>query len=313
MKFLLSKFASNEAAASYVFLLPNFLGFLVFTSMPVLASLTLSFVDWDLLSPPKYVGFQNFVNLLWFHKAEGSLVANDPLFWKYFYNTVVLMLVIPFSMAGSLLVALAMNQKLRGITVFRTVYFLPTVCSGVALCLLWRWIFNSDFGILNSFLTRTFDLLRLDISPPGWLTDIRYAKPALMLMNFWGAIGGVNMLLYLAALQGVPRELYEAAEMDGANGWQRFRSVTLPFISPTTFFIFIMSVIGGFQGGFMQAFIMTGGGPAGATTTLEYYIYNNAYQWLKMGYAAAIAWFLFLIVFVVTLINWRFGGKLVHY
>lgn len=313
MKPLLSKSSSNEALAGYLFLLPNFLGFLVFTSLPVLASLVLSFMNWDMLSPPKFVGLANFVNLLGFHKESGMFAANDPLFWKCLYNTVFLMLVVPVSMVGSLLVALAMNQKLRGITIFRAVYFLPTVCSGVAVCMLWRWILNSDFGVLNSVLLRIFELAHVNASPPGWLSDTRWAKPALMMMNLWGAIGGVNMILYLAALQGVPRELYEAAEMDGAGGWHKFKAVTVPFISPTTFFIFIMSVIGGFQGGFMQAYIMTGGGPAQATTTLEYYIYNNAYQWFKMGYAASIAWFLFLVVFVVTLVNWRYGGKLVHY
>ena len=132
-------------------------------------------------------------------------------------------------------------------------------------------------------------------------------------MGLWAGLGGYNCILYLAALQGVPRDLYEAAEVDGANPWQRFRYVTWPSISPTTFFIFIMGIIGGFQAGFMQAYLMTGGGPAGATTTINYYIYNNAYQWFKMGYASSIAWILFILVFVVTLMNWRFGGRKVKY
>lgn len=313
MKSFLSRISSNEVVAGYVFLLPNFLGFLVFTSIPVIASLGLSFVDWDILTPPRYVGFANFVNLLGFHREYGQLVANDQEFWKCLYNTVFLMLGIPLNVIGALIVALVMNQKLRGIVLFRTVYFLPSVCSGVALLLLWRWIYNSDYGLLNAFLTRAFDLFHLNIQPPNWLSDPRWAKPALILMGFWGAIGGTNMILYLAALQGVPLELYEAAEIDGANGWRKFWAVTMPYLSPTTFFISIMSVIGGFQGGFMAANVMTQGGPAGATTTLEYYIYNNAYVWFKMGYASSIAWVLFLIVFAVTLINWRFGGKLVSY
>lgn len=296
-----------------MFILPNLLGFLVFTSLPVLASLGLSFVDWDILTPPKFVGFANFINLLGYHHEAGHLVANDPLFWKYLYNTAFFMLNIPVCMIGALVVALLMNQKLRGITIYRTIFFLPSICAGVAICLLWRWILNPDFGLINMFLVKIFGVLHLGIRPPDWLSSTSWAKPALMLMGFWSSIGGMNMILYLAALQNVPRELYEAAEIDGANGWKKFWAVTVPFISPTTFFITIMSIIGGFQGGFMQAYVMTGGGPAGSTTTIEYYIYNNAYQYFKMGYASSIAWFLFLVIFLVTLINWRFGGKLVHY
>ena len=313
MKSVLSKLASNETFAGYVFLLPNLLGFLVFTSLPVLASLGLSFVEWDILTPPKFIGFANFTHLLGFHRETGCLVPNDPYFWKYLYNTAFLMLNIPFCMLGSLIVALALNQKLKGITVFRTIFFLPTICAGVAVCMLWKWILNSEFGLLNIFLIRVFAFLHLGVQPPEWLSSSTWAKPALMLMGLWSAIGGMNMLLYLAALQGVPKELYEAAEIDGASGWKKFVAVTLPFLSPTTFFIAIMGVIGGFQGGFMQSYVMTQGGPAGSTTTIEYYIYNNAYEWFKMGYASSIAWFLFLVILVVTLINWRFGGKLVHY
>ncbi len=309
----LSAIGSNEKVAGYVFIMPNFLGFLVFTSLPVLASLGLSFVEWDLLTPAKFVGFANFVKLLGFHRDAGQLVANNPEFWKYMYNTVFLMLVIPFNMAGSLALALAANQKLKGITFFRTVFFLPTVCAGVALLLLWKWIYNPDFGPLNSLLIQVFDLLHLGISPPDWLSSTAWAKPAIMLMGFWGAIGGMNMILYLAALQNVPRELYEAAEIDGATSWRKFWAVSLPYLSPTTFFVFITSVIAGLQGGFMQAYVLTKGGPAGATTTIDYYIYKNAYEWGHMGDAAAAAWVLFILVFVVTLINWRMGGRLVHY
>jgi multiple sugar transport system permease protein len=313
MRFSISR-KSKETIAAYLFLTPNFLGFLVFTSLPVLAALGLSFTEWDILTAPKFVGLANFVKLLGFHQEAGRWAANDPMFWKYLYNTIFLMFNIPICMAGSLVVALVMNRKLRGITIFRTIYFLPTVCAGVAICLLWRWIFNADYGLFNVFLLRVFDLLHLkNINPPAWLSSPVWAKPALMLMGLWTALGGYNMILYLAALHNVPRELYEAADIDGASSWQKFWAVTMPFISPTSFFIFITNVISGFQGGFMAAYVMTGGGPAGATTTIEYYIYNNAYQWFKVGYAASIAWFLFLVIFVVTLINWRLGGKIVHY
>ena len=178
---------------------------------------------------------------------------------------------------------------------------------------LWRLIYNSDFGVLNTLIGKFGALLHLPLKGPNWLTDEAWAKPALIIMSVWQNVGGYNMILYLAALQGVPRDLYEAAEIDGANSWQKFWAVTWPQISPTTFFIATMSLIGGFQAGFDPAYIMTGGGPHGATTTIIYYIYNNFYEWQNMGYAAAISWFLFLVIFAVTLIKWKAFGKFVHY
>lgn len=292
---------------AYLFLLPNLIGFLAFTVGPTLWSLLLSFTDWDILTSLKFVGFVNFVKLLGFHSTPTGMVANDPYFWYYLWNTAFYMFFIPVGMACSLIMALLLNQKIRGIIVYRTIYFLPTVCSGVALCLLWRWLYNPDFGLINTFLAR------VGIRGPEWLSSTKWAKPAIAFMGLWGGLGGFTTILYLAALQGVPRHLYEAADVDGANPWQKFRYITLPSITPTTFFIFVMSVIGGFQGGFMSAYIMTGGGPAGATTTIDYYIYNNAYQWFKMGYASAIAWVLFIFVFIATLLNWKYGGKRVKY
>ncbi len=304
------KHSWREAVAGYLFVLPNFAGFLVFTSLPVLASLGLSFVDWDLITQPEFAGFKNFVNLLGFHRESGQWAANDPDFWKFLGNTGFLMLGIPLNMAASLFLALIMNKKLRGIVIFRTVYFLPSICAGVAIYMLWQWIYNPDFGLLNTLLRKISGGL---IQGPNWLTSIAWAKPALIFMGVWTEMGGYNMILYLAGLQGIPRELYEAAEIDGANSWQKFWKITWPMLTPTTFFIFVMSMIGGFQGGFQQAYIMTGGGPAGSTTTIEYYIFNNVYVWQHMGYAAAIAWILFALIFVVNLGTWRFGGKVVHY
>ena len=297
--------STKEALAGYGFLLPNFIGFLVFTSIPVLVSLALSFMKVDLISDPKVfkvVGLDNFRQLF-----------GDPYFWKYCWNTVVLMLAIPFSIAGSLILALALNQKIKGVVFFRTIYFLPTICSGVAIYVLWRLIYNSDFGVLNTLIAKFGALLHLPLKGPNWLTDEAWAKPALIIMGIWQAVGGYNMILYLAALQGVPRDLYEAAEIDGASGWQKFWAVTWPQISPTTFFIATMSIIGGFQAGFDPAYIMTGGGPNGSTTTIIYYIYNNAFQWQQMGYAAAISWFLFLVILIITIAKWKVFGKLVHY
>ncbi|MDD5671114.1 MAG: sugar ABC transporter permease [Candidatus Omnitrophica bacterium] len=294
---------SRESLAAYGFLLPNFSGFLIFTSLPILASLALSFSVWDALSaPPKFVGLDNYIALF-----------KDRYFWKYCWNTVYLMMSIPIGMAGSLLLAILLNQKLRGIVFFRTVYFLPTICSGVAIYMLWKLIYNPDFGVLNTMIAKLGECLGLVLKGPYWLTDESWAKPALIIMGVWQSVGGYNMILYLAALQGVPRDLYDAAEVDGANGWQKFWNVTWPQISPTTFFIAIMSIIGGFQAGFDPAYIMTGGGPNGATTTIIYYLYNNAFIWLHMGYAAAIAWVLFLIVFTLTIFQWRFFGGTVHY
>ncbi len=294
---------TSETIAAYFFLMPNFLGFLIFTTLPVVASLVLSFMKWDLLSwPPHWVGFRNFIELF-----------QDPLFWKYSWNTIYLMLSIPISMAGSLLLALAMNQKLKGIVIFRTIYFLPTICSGVAIFMLWRIMYNSDYGVINTVISEFGNLTHLGLQGPDWLTDEVWAKPALIIMNVWQSVGGYNMILYLAALQGVPRDLYDAAEVDGANAWQKFWTITWPQISPTTFFIAIMSVIGGFQGGFESAYVMTGGGPNGSTTTIFYYLWKSAFEWHQMGYAAAIAWVLFLIIFAFTLIQWRYYGNKIYY
>jgi multiple sugar transport system permease protein len=298
----------RDLFTALLFLLPNLLGFLAFTVGPVLASLLLSFTVWDLLTwPPKFCGFDNFVELLGFRRGSAGWEANDPRFWQYMWNTVFYMFFIPVSMGLSLGMALLFNRKLPGVVAFRTLYFLPTICSAVSMAVLWKWLYNADFGLIN------FLLAKIGIQGPEWLDSVAWAKPAIAIMGLWAGLGGFNTILYLAALQDVSRDLQDAASIDGANAWQRFLYVTWPSISPTTFFVFIMSVIGGFQGGFLQAFMMTGGGPAGATTTIDYYIYNKAYAWLKMGSASAIAWVLFIVVFVVTLINWRFGEEKVEY
>jgi len=299
---MIIKNSTKETFAGYSFLMPNLLGFLIFTSIPVIASLILRFYDWDLLTPPIFVGFKNFINLM-----------KDSYFWKYCYNTLFLMIGIPLGMAGAIIVALAMNQKLKGIVFFRTTFFLPSVCVPIAIFMLWRIIYNSDFGLFNILIERFGMLIHVPLTGPNWLTDERWAKPALVIMGLWQQIGGPNMILYLAALQGVPKDLYEAADIDGASNWQKFWAVTWPMISPTTFFILIMSVIGGFQSGFDAAYVMTGGGPNGSTTTIMYYIYNNCLHWFKMGYSAAIAWFVFVVIFIITFFKCLFFGKVVHY
>ncbi|NUQ70262.1 MAG: sugar ABC transporter permease [Chthonomonadales bacterium] len=309
----------REALTAYLFLLPNFVGFVVFTAGPVLASLYLAFTRWDLFSPPSWVGLRNFSGLLGFSRtSEDSTsilglfrvpyAANDPFFWQYLYNTGYMMLAIPFTLMGSLALALALNRRMRGMVVYRTLYFMPTITAGVAVLVLWKWLYNTDLGLINTILSRAGVE-----HPPDWLGSSSWSKPALMLMGLVMGVGGTSMILYLAALQGVPRDLYEAAEIDGASGFQQFLRITWPLIAPTTFFLGIMSIIGGFQGGFMQAYVMTGGGPAGSTTTMEYYIYQKAFTVFNMGYASAIAWVLFVIILGFSLATWKYGGRSVQY
>ncbi len=292
-----------RAVTPWLYLAPNLSGFLIFTAIPVGMAFLLSVFRWDVFHVPVFVGLDNFRNLLLFHHASGTWEPNDPEFYQYLGNTLFLMLGIPANMLVSLLIACLLNHALKGISIFRTLFYLPTICGGVGMFLLWGYIFSPETGILNQILGWC------GIEGPDWLTDYYWAKPALMLMNLWGAMGGTNMLLYLAGLQGIPQELYEAAEVDGANRFQRFWKITVPMLAPTNFFIFTMSVIGGFQGGFDAAYVMTGGGPAGATTTLSYYIYNHAFVYFNMGYAAAIALVLSVLVFLITALNWKFGRR----
>jgi len=303
---ILSKKA-REALGGYLFIIPNFLGFMTFTFLPVLASLVLSFCRYPLFERPSFVGAENFIRLLGMHLENGHYVFNAPDFWKFAFNTLFFMLAIPVSMAGSLILAMVMNQKFVGRITYRTIFFLPSITAGVAIYILWVQLYNPDYGMINTFLAQ------LGIKGPMWLASTLWAKPSIMIMSIWIGVGGYNMILYLAGLQNINPELYDAADIDGAGGWQKFWTITWPMLSPTTFFIFIMACIGGFQGNFDAVWVMTEGGPAGATTTISVYIYKNAFIYYKMGYAAAIAWFLFLVIFVVTLINWRFGGKVVHY
>jgi len=314
----------NHTLAALAFLLPNLLGFVLFTAGPVLFSLAASFTNWDLKRsvPLAFIGIENFRRL--FHDAE---------FWTYLVNTFYLMLGMPFAIAGALLIALLLNQKVRGMTIYRTLFYLPSLTYGVALMILWKKLYNPQLGPINIAINKTLDVLRIPARAPDWLTSVNNifglapefdvpgrfvflknffglgARDALVIMAVWAFVAGNNMLLYLAALSNVPQELYDAADIDGAGRWSRFWHVTWPQLAPTTFFILIMSFITGLQGGFEQARIMTEGGPAGTTTTLSYYIYIKAFQESQMGYASAIAWLLFGMIFAITLINWRFGSR----
>ncbi len=281
---------------AYGFLLPNLIGFLIFTFLPVLAALLISFSHWDLLRPPEWAGVANYQRLV-----------GDPTFHRVLRNTFVYVLgTVPAQMVLALLVAMALNQRIPGRLVFRAAYFMPVVASTVAVALVWRWIFHADFGLLNSALF----MLGVD-DPPAWLQSTRWALPAIIIMSIWQQIG-FSMVLFLAGLQSVPAHLYEAAKIDGASSWDRFVHITIPMLSSTTFFVLVISIINSFQV-FDQAFIMTEGGPANATNTLVFNIYRYAFQFFQMGYAAAMAWVLFAIIFVVTVAQFRYQRQWVHY
>ena len=306
-----------------LFLAPNLGGFLIFTLGPVITSLAASFTNWDLQRPGQthWIGLENFRELF-----------ADPQFWLYLCNTIYLMIGIPFSIAASLGLALLLNQKLRGIVVYRTLLYLPSFTAGVALMILWKALYNPDYGPINAVINGVLHGLHIaSLSAPRWLGSLHNllglqpehlkpsshffglgARDALIIMGVWTVAGGNSMLLYLAALANVPADLYEAASLDGAGKWSSFWNVTLPQLAPTTFFIVIMSLIGGLQGGFEQARILTQGGPAGTTTTLSYYIYTEAFERFQIGYASAVSWILFLMIFCFTLVYWRFGKEAVH-
>lgn len=282
------------------FLLPNLIGFLAFTFGPLVGSLLLSFCSWDLLRSPYWVGLDNFRELLGFHRgSDGEWAATDPAFWQYLGNTFFLLLNLPVSMVGSLILAMWLNRPLRGVRFYRLVFYLPTVMAGVAVFYLWRWMLNPDEGLINAALAL------VHVEGPKWLTDPFWAKPAILIMSFWLSVGGGGMILYLAALQSVPRELEEAAAIDGAGPWSSFWAVTWPSVRSVTFFIATTGLIRGLQSGSEMAYVMTQGGPAGATTTLGFYVFEKAYQQFEMGYAASIAWVMFLLVFGLTWLQWR--------
>jgi ABC-type sugar transport system permease subunit len=307
----------NQGRAATLFLLPNLIGFLIFTLGPVLVAAGMSLYRYQLATgTPNFIGLANFIDLLGFKTVEGEWQANDPYFWQYLGNTLFLMLNIPLSMAGSMLLAVLLNRELPGRIFFRTFFFIPHLCSGIAIYMVWKMLltYEPNVGIINAFLWEIYHILGIKGADavallPGWLIDIYWAKPALIIVFVWASVGGISMILYLAGLQNIPPELYEAADIDGANWWMKLRYITIPQLAPTSFFILVTSVIGGLQGGFEAAYIMTGGGPGGSTTTISYYIYTQAYEQLEVGYAATISMALFALIFVATLINWRYGGQ----
>lgn len=287
----------REILYFYIFISPWIIGFLLFMAGPILASAVLSFTSYDAIHLPSFIGLKNYTDL-----------ATDELFWQSLKVTTVYTLVsVPLGIVLSVLVAMLLNQKIPFLAFFRAVYYLPSVISGVAVALLWMWIFNPDFGLLNWTLS-TF----LHIQGPQWLFSEQWVLPALITMSLWGIGGGI--VLYLAGLQGVPTELYEAANIDGANALRRFWHVTLPMISPVILFSLITGMIASFQT-FTQINIMTQGGPHYASLFYIYYLWQNAFgaSFIDLGYASAMAWILFVLVLLLTLLALRSSRLWVYY
>ena len=293
----LSPMRRREALEGLLYLSPWIIGFLVFVAGPLLASFYLSFTKYNVLRPAQFVGLQNYIYAF----AKDELLL--PSLVRSLYFAVLL---VPLGMAGSLILALLLNQKVMFTTVWRTMYFLPTLTPLVAAALLWRWMLNPDVGLVN------FLLAQIGIKGPGWLSSIEWAVPALVLMGLWASVGGSRMIILLAGLQDVPKELLESAEIDGAGAWDKFWKVTFPLITPTVFFNLVLGIIFALRT-FETAFITTNGGPARATWFISLHIYQNAFVSFDMGYASALSWIFLIILFLLTFIQFKLSGQWVFY
>lgn len=264
----------------------------VFTLFPVLFSFYLSFHRWSILKPEKpFVGLDNYTRML--SAAE---------FWQALQNTVVYTVgVVGLETPLALLLALALSRKLRGLTFYRTAYFMPAVTSTIAIAVVWTWLYNPQYGLFNDFLRL------LGLPEPGWLVDPVWALPAIIIMSIWKNVG-YHMVIFVAGLQAIPDVYYEAASIDGANAWRRFWHITWPLLMPTTGFVLITNVIFSFQV-FGPVYVMTRGGPMRSTTVIVYYLYQRAFEFREMGYASAVAWVLFLIILILTVIQFRYTRK----
>jgi multiple sugar transport system permease protein len=278
-----------------LFLLPALIPLIAFRLFPMLTSLAVSLTEWNLLRPPVFVGIENYVTVL-----------TDPKFHKGLLNTLYYMAgYLPLVLVGAIAIAVLLNSKLRGAKLFRGIYFLPVVTSWVVVALLWKWLLSPQGGIVN------FVLGLVGIEGPGWWTDPAWAMPAIIIASVWKDLG-FNMLILLAGLQSIPEHLYEAATIDGATRWQKLRYVTLPLLTPSILFATILAMIGAFQV-FDQVWVMTEGGPAGATTVVMEQVVKNAFQYGLMGEASSMSWVLFAIILVFTVIQLRAQRLWVHY
>jgi len=285
---------ARDNIAGYLFTLPWMINLAVLIGLAMVASFGISFFKTDFLTEFEFVGLENY-----------SRLTQDPLFWKALRNTAYYtFLAVPLSVVFALIVALLLNQKVKGLSFFRLMYYTPSIVSGVAVAILWQYVLNPRYGILNA------GLKLIGIQGPKWIYSQQWAMPAFIIMGVWGA--GGNMLLYLAGLQGIPTTLYEAAKIDGANAWRRFWAVTLPMLTPTILFNLVMNLIGSWQI-FSQSYLMTQGGPNNATLTKVLFLYNKGFQQFHFGYASAIAWVLFLIVLAFTVVVLRSSEAWVFY
>jgi multiple sugar transport system permease protein len=287
--------ARKEAWEGRLYILPWLLGFLIFTIGPMLAAIYFSFTDYSVLSQPKWVGLDNFTRML----------NNDRLFWLSLYNTAYFVaLSVPLNLIAAFAVALLLSIEVRGINIYRTLYYLPVIIPSVANLLTWNLLFSGDFGVVNAVL-RSIGLPTLN-----WLFDPQITKLVFVIMGVWSI--GTAAIIFLSGLQNVPHSLYEAASIDGANWWHRFRRITIPMMTPLIFFNLILGIIGTFQV-FTGAYIITAGGPANSTLFYVLYLYNNAFKFFKMGYASALSWALFVIILLFTLIQLRLARLWVFY
>lgn len=288
----------KESIYGYLFVLPWIIGFLAFTAGPLVFSFMASFTNYNITSQMDFIGVENY---------QGLFTA-DNLFWTSLWNTLYFVAFsVPLTTIGAILLSALLNQDIPGIRFFRTLYYLPAVLSGVGVYLLWMQLLDPGTGMVNLILGW------FNIDGPNWLFDPEWTKPSLILMKMW-SVGG-SMLLYLASMQGVSKSLYEAAEIDGANTWKQFRHITLPMITPVIFFDVVTSLIGGFQI-FQEAYVMSSngeGGPANSLLFYNLYMWRQAFENFNMGYAMAMSWILFVIVFVLTLINLKLAPRWVHY
>ncbi|MFH1084238.1 MAG: sugar ABC transporter permease [Chloroflexota bacterium] len=285
----------RETIAAYVFVSPFLLNLVLLTAVPVLASFYFSFCDYDIINPAKWLGFRNYVRLF----------TDDKRFIVSMANTLFMVgLGVPAHMIAGLLIALLMNTKVEGRAIYRTMYYLPSQVSGVALAFMWSWLLNPQFGVVSNVLWA------VGIKPPLWLGNPDWVKPSFILMGLWG-VGG-SMIIWLAGLQAIPETFYEAAEIDGADKWKRFWRITMPLLSPTTFFVLTTGIIGTFQI-FTQAYVLTGGGPADASLFYALYLYQQAFINFRMGYASSMAWVLFVIIMGVTLLQLKLAKSWVYY
>lgn len=286
---------NREAAVAVAFLAPNIFGFLLFTLGPIIASIYLSLTSWDLINSPQWVGLKNFRTLL-----------GDQRFAQTASNTLIYTIaMVPISIALALFFAVLLNSKIRGIMAYRTVFFIPVIATMTGVAMLWRWLLQDDIGLVHYLLSL------VGVAAPHFLSSTEWALFSVIMVSVWKGLG-YNIVILLAGLQGIDPTYYEAARIDGASRWQQFRSVTLPLVSPTLFFTILMATINSFQA-FDQTHILTKGGPAYSTTTIVYYIYLQGFQTMKMGLACAASVLLFVIIMILTLIQWKAQGKWVNY